>query len=134
MKVTDVLWERYQTRVDEASSADNALRNRTADQLHEDYLHLEHRVERLTLINRAMWEFLCETHDWDEGKLFERVREIDGRDGSVDGRIKAQVVACPECGHHVNLRHPVCVYCGYRDFRLCPRHQTYKSWHSTDPT
>lgn len=120
MKATDVLWKRYQTRVDEATSADNSLRNRTADQLHEDYLHLEHRIEKLTLINRAIWELLSEKHDWDEGKLVERMRDIDGRDDTVDGKISAKVATCPECGHKVNMRHPVCVYCGYRDFKSDP--------------
>lgn len=120
MDPSDVLWQRYQTRVDEGSATDNIQRNRTADQLHEDYIHLEHRVEKLTLISRAMWEMLKETHSWNEGRLLERMKEIDARDGSIDGKMQAKVVPCPECGHKVNMRHPVCVYCGYRDFKRDP--------------
>lgn len=120
MKASDALWKRFQTRVDEGVAADDALRNRTADQLHEDYLHLEHRVEKLTLICRAMWEMISEANGWDEDKLFSRVKGIDARDGAMDGRISGKVVKCPECGHPVNTRHPVCVYCGFRDFKVDP--------------
>lgn len=120
MKATDVLWKRYQTRIDDETSSDNAIRRRTADQLHEDYHHLEHRLDKLTLISRAMWEILTEAKDWDEGKLFSKMREIDGRDGAVDGKIRAEVVSCPDCGHPVNTRNPRCVYCGCREFKTDP--------------
>ena len=61
-----------------------------------------------------------ETHGWEEGKIFAKMQDIDHRDGTVDGKIQAAVVACPECGHKVNMRHPVCIYCGYRDFKTDP--------------
>lgn len=67
-----------------------------------------------------MWELLSEKLDWDEEKLIARMRDIDGQDDTVDGKISAAVTACPECGHNVNMRHPVCIYCGYRDFKGGP--------------
>lgn len=120
MKATDALWKRYQSRVDEGIVEEDMQRKRTADQLHEDYIYLEHRVEKLTLICRAMWEILSETNDWDDARLFSKVKAIDRLDGKVDGKISAKVVPCPECGHPVNTRHPMCVYCGFRDFNIDP--------------
>ena len=81
MKATDALWKRYQFRVDEGIAEEERQRRRTADQLHEDYIYLENRVEKLTLICRAMWEILSASNDWDDGKLFSKVKEIDALDG-----------------------------------------------------
>jgi hypothetical protein len=67
-----------------------------------------------------MWELLTENNDWDEGKLFSKMREIDGRDGAIDGKVGAKVVTCPECGHPVNTHNPRCVYCGCQDFKSDP--------------
>ena len=120
MKATDFLWKRYQFRVDEEMYKERLESRRTADQLHEDYAHLEQRVERLTLICRAMWELLGKTNNWDDEKLFDRVKEIDARDGEIDGKIGADMIKCPRCGHPVNTRHPRCVYCGFKDFKTDP--------------
>lgn len=116
MKASDVLWKRFQSRVDEEISEEVRETRRTADQLHEDYAYLEQRVEKLTLICRAMWELLSKSQHWDDRKLLDLVKDIDGRDGKVDGKIGANVIKCPECGHAVNRRHPRCVYCGLRGF------------------
>jgi hypothetical protein len=120
MKASDVLWKRYQSRLDEEISEKGRKTERTADQLHEDYAHLEHRVEKLTLICRAMWELLCKSNKWDDDTLFDLVKDIDGRDGEVDGKIGSTVIKCPRCGHPANRRHPICVYCGFRDFKADP--------------
>lgn len=120
MKATDVLWKRYQTRVDEGLSEERLERRRTADELHEDYLHLENRVEKLTLICRAMWELVSKSNKWSDEKLFDLVKDIDGRDGKKDGKIGADVIKCPKCGHPVNTRRPRCVYCGFKDFKTDP--------------
>lgn len=120
MKATDLLWKRYQTRVDEDVSNKRNERERSTDELHEDYAHLEHRVEKLSLICRAMWELLGKSKKLTDLELFDLVKEIDSRDGMADGKIGTKVVKCPECGHPVNTRHPRCVYCGFTDFKIDP--------------
>jgi hypothetical protein len=72
MKPSDVLWKRYQTRIDDDISVDDTIRRRIADQLHEDYLHLEHRIERLPLISRAMWELFTDKTTGMRGSSFQK--------------------------------------------------------------
>lgn len=115
IELDDVLWKQYTSRIELESEIDRSSRRRASDLFREDYLHLEHRVEKLSLICRALWEFINQQHGLTEEDLLKRVKEIDARDGSVDGHIEAKVFPCKKCGHNVNSRHPACVYCGYRD-------------------
>lgn len=78
-----------------------------------DYDYLLHRVEKLTLVNRALWEILKEYHDCPDDKLVAKVAEIDLRDGHLDHELKRPVISCPECGHKINARHDHCLYCGF---------------------
>lgn len=88
----------------------------SGEQLSEEVNHLEHRIEKLTLICRAMWELLSEKHGIDHQTLVGKVAEIDLRDGELNGSATPDVVTCPKCGHSVNSRHLRCIYCGFHDF------------------
>jgi hypothetical protein len=88
----------------------------SGEQLNEEVKHLEHRVDKLTLICQAMWELLSHKHGIDEQTLVGKVAEIDLRDGELNDSTTKGVVTCPKCGHAVNSRHLRCIYCGFHDF------------------
>lgn len=117
MNITDLLFKRNATREREGKQADDLSRNRTSDQLHEDYIHLEHRVEKLALISRALWEILSEDKGISEEDLLARVTEIDLRNGHLDGRLVPKVIECPECHHKMSSRHDHCIYCGSTSYQ-----------------
>jgi len=74
---------------------------------------LEHAVDKLTLINRAMWEIIQKYHPVDDEYLVAKVTEIDMRDGRLDGKLNNKSIrACPECGRTLNKKHLQCIYCG----------------------
>ncbi|MEM7254784.1 MAG: hypothetical protein AAF493_25510, partial [Pseudomonadota bacterium] len=52
---------------------------------------LERRVDRLTLAAQALWELLRDTTSLTDGDVFEKMEEIDLRDGRRDGKIGARV-------------------------------------------
>jgi len=70
------------------------------------------KIERLALICRALWELLCESSGFSEDMLLERVKEIDLRDGTLDGRLRTPPKKCSQCGRTVSKRHRRCIYCG----------------------
>jgi hypothetical protein len=72
---------------------------------------VEAQIERLTLASQAMWELLRDHSGLTEGQLYSKILEIDGRDGSVDGSIPTEVIACPHCGKNTNTNKLRCVYC-----------------------
>ncbi len=79
----------------------------------EKILKLEQDVERLLMITQALWEILKEQLEVGEDELFQRVAEIDLRDGQLDGKVaKAEAPMCPHCGRKMIGLKPVCLWCG----------------------
>ncbi len=74
---------------------------------------MEHHVERLLMITEALWMMLKEQHGYTDDDLMARVRDIDMRDGKLDGKVAPSAVkACPSCKRPVSGRHAACLYCG----------------------
>lgn len=75
-------------------------------------LATESRLNRLTLVCAAMWELLQEKTGCTPEELADRVRQIDLRDGKLDGKIDRTIRACPACGRTVTMTAVKCMYCG----------------------
>jgi hypothetical protein len=116
--IGDTFWKRYHNRETRDSSEDKRAVQRTTDQLHADYHYLEDRLEKLTLICRALWELRPEKPELTDDDLMAKVAEIDLRDGELNHRLTPPVLTCPECGRRVNARSRRCIYCGFDDFKL----------------
>lgn len=73
---------------------------------------LRRQVERLSLLNQALWELLRDRLGMTDAELEAKAAEVDLRDNQADGRITAHAVRCPKCGRVNNSRHAKCLYCG----------------------
>ena len=75
---------------------------------------LRGEIERLMMITEALWVILKEELNYDDAALIERIRQIDLRDGKLDGRVstKTRPQQCAKCNRPVSKRRPVCPYCG----------------------
>jgi hypothetical protein len=71
-------------------------------------------LEELTLACQAMWELLRDHLGFTDAHIKARILEIDARDGTVDGKIGAELIDCPHCGQKASTTKPNCVYCGHR--------------------
>ena len=91
--------------------------DRPATTPQQDHDYLLHRVEKLTLINRALWEILAKKCDCHQDDLVAKVAEIDLRDGELDNELHQPVIDCPQCGRRLNGRHGHCLYCGFEDLQ-----------------
>ena len=77
---------------------------------------MEHAVDKLTLINRALWEIIQKHLPVDNDHLIAKVNEIDMRDGKLDGKLdKKTVRTCAYCGKTLSRKHRKCIYCGTAD-------------------
>lgn len=74
---------------------------------------LEERIDKLTLLNYALWSLLEEKIGLTEAELLDRVQELDLKDGKLDGRVSSGVINCPHCNRPLSQRHRKCMYCGY---------------------
>jgi len=78
-----------------------------------EVLELHARMDRLILVIDAMWSLLEDSGYTDE-QLRARIEEIDGADGSADGRHTPQAALCANCGARVGPGLPACQFCGTR--------------------
>ena len=69
------------------------------------------QIERLMLATQAMWELLRDQLGITDDQLRAKMREIDGRDGTIDDKLGADVIDCPHCGRRTNTRSGRCNYC-----------------------
>ncbi len=73
---------------------------------------LEANLAKTLMICETLWELLRDEHGWSDEALHKKLYEVDMRDGVLDGKNQRKAVVCPDCGHTVSPRHPVCIYCG----------------------
>lgn len=92
----------------------SAARNQTRGVARE-VADLDRRVDRLSLVCEALWELLKESTGLTEEAVYQKMEEIDLRDGKLDGKISRTVLECDQCGRAVNSRRPQCIYCGHRN-------------------
>jgi len=72
----------------------------------------EDDILRLVMITQAMFELLHERLGITQDDLLTRIREIDARDGAVDGRLTAAPRDCPACQAKVPADRDTCQFCG----------------------
>jgi hypothetical protein len=76
---------------------------------------IEEQVSRLTLITTSLWELLKERVAITDAELLAKIREVDLRDGKLDGaRTMPSGAPCPACSRMTNRRNIRCIYCGHR--------------------
>lgn len=80
--------------------------------LQNDVRDLTHQIQRLSLLNQALWELLSEKYGIAEEELAGKIREVDMRDGVDDGRMTDTAMRCPKCDRVSNSKHYRCLYCG----------------------
>ncbi|AQQ09827.1 hypothetical protein L21SP3_01646 [Sedimentisphaera cyanobacteriorum] len=78
---------------------------------------LEDQLDRLILVNRALWELLSEKTNLTDDELFSKAAEIDMRDGELDGKLRKELKKCASCGRTLNPRHQKCMYCGSENLK-----------------
>jgi len=69
-----------------------------------DIEQLKAKVENLSLICRALWEYIREDKNLSEEDLIKKVENIR--------EIKKKTENCPKCGRIMNLNQNKCLYCG----------------------
>ena len=100
-----------QRRISQAESAAAEAREDSGKQS-ERIRRLEMNLDRMTIISQALWELLRERVNVTEDELLAKVGEIDLRDGTEDGMISPQVIACPKCSRKVSTKKACCIFCG----------------------
>jgi rubrerythrin len=77
-----------------------------------DARDLKDQVERLALASQAMWEIIRDKLELQEEDVYEKMEEIDIKDGRRDGKLSGEILTCKQCGRKGNSSRQLCIYCG----------------------
>ncbi len=109
-----LFWE-LSRQAQESTGSDDALKSgRLGDQAQYQVQQLAERVDKLTIINMALWKMIQKISDYKEEDLLEMVKEIDLSDGQLDGKVRKGVLNCEQCGRVMSNKHSRCMYCGHQ--------------------
>ena len=101
-----LFWDLYQNhRISQVEQTANSAHARAQSASRD----VQSRLDSLALMNAALWSLLQERLGLTETDLANRVREIDLRDGVLDGKIAHGVAACPACGRTTSTRRGRCI-------------------------
>ena len=78
----------------------------------ERILDVDARIDRLLLVVEAMWTLLRESGYTDE-QLKAAIDQLDGADGTADGRRSRAPRPCPKCNSMVEAVRSSCAICGH---------------------
>jgi hypothetical protein len=71
------------------------------------------RLDALELACAGLWELLKEKAGYSDEEIAAYIREVDMRDGKLDGRANAEHTTCPSCGRRLLAHgHKKCLWCG----------------------
>ncbi len=114
----DFLWSLRQDQRLGDHKAPSIRGEHNVDRLARELRRLEGRLETMHLVNMAMWAIMQKRLGTTDAELAEMVREIDLRDGALDGKITPRVSKCPACNRTMSERHARCLYCGHTELDL----------------
>jgi hypothetical protein len=109
----ELFWELHQQRRIGEAQADARNSETKARDLSQQVETLRQSIEKLALVNAAMWSLLQQRSGLKDEELLNRMQEIDLQDGVADGRIARQKAQqCAKCQRPMSRTHERCMYCG----------------------
>ena len=117
----DFLWEGLQSssiaqanwNADDAKHLATRAENETTRFEHR-LTQLEKQNERLSLAIMALAEILSAQPSITNDLIEAKMREIDLRDGKLDGKLQRPAKLCGSCQRTSNAHRTACLYCGER--------------------
>lgn len=85
---------------------------RAARDAKETQAVLKERLDRLTLVTRALWSFLRERQGLTPVELQQRMRLVEAEADPFRFDEGPSLAPCPQCQHRISSRDRKCVYCG----------------------
>ena len=109
--MTDIIWEFYQHGKVIRASADASQALSKTIESRADIGALERKIDRLALLNQAMWSLVKEQTSLTEADLIEQIKRLDMLDGRLDGKV-AETKKCNSCGTVLAASAHSCYGCG----------------------
>ena len=109
----DILWDLHQQRRINDVEGKAADASRRVTDYQQRVREVEDHIDRLALVNQAVWALVKDRLGLTEDMLMKKMREIDLLDGVEDGKVTRRPNDCPSCQRPLSQRHKRCMYCGH---------------------
>jgi hypothetical protein len=97
---------------DEVPLEKNPLRTRSISNVEERLLELESQVNRLLLINAALYDVIKVKLGVTDEDISNRIKELNEKSSLFEPINDQLVRKCKKCGKNLIQRRSLCVYCG----------------------
>ena len=91
----------------------NQIRSKIVPEPEDRLNEIEHQVNRLLLINAALYDVIKEKLGVTDEEINRKIKELDDKDLLIETKIDPPPVRkCRKCGKNLIQRRTMCVYCG----------------------
>ena len=109
----DLFIDIYQGKQIASAQAEASKANDRIGQLKDDISFQNKKLQRMALINAAMWDLSKEKLGFIDEDLKAKILEIDAMDGVIDGKASSLKRLCDRCQKSLHPKHDKCLYCGH---------------------
>jgi hypothetical protein len=111
--IWDFLQQTQISDLEGRTSRAEAAASRAASDATRRVDELEDRLDRMALVNTALFELLCAKLGVTSDEIQRKVQQVDLRDGQADGKLGTVPAApCRKCNRPISRKHARCLYCG----------------------
>ena len=106
------MWDFYQEgRLNDQRARQSELASQQSSSRAE-LQSLKRQVTKVSLVSQALYELVKEETGITDERLRRKISEVDLRDGSEDGELKACPLRCPKCQNTMTAGALFCQFCG----------------------
>jgi hypothetical protein len=88
------------------------LKSRSITDMEERLLEVEDRVNRLLLVNAALYDVIKEKLNVSDDDIARKINELKDNNFLLEQKTDQHVRKCRKCGKNLIQRRTLCVYCG----------------------
>jgi len=115
-----MLWDLFQQQKIEQNAREISDAQRKVRGVSDTASSVSDRMDRIALVTNAVWELLKERTGASDRDLLAKIEEVDGRDGSKDGKVSSVMKTCLGCSRKISTRNKLCVFCGAENRHYSP--------------
>lgn len=114
-----IMWNLFQEMRlnDQSARLDNT--DSTLQDTKYSLSELSYQIRKMVLVNQALYELLKEKTGISDADLRRKIKEIDLRDGTENGRLDVAPIRCPKCGNVMTAGALKCPNC---DVTVAPKY------------
>jgi hypothetical protein len=103
---------------DESPVEKSPLKSRSITGMEERLLEVEDRVNKLLLVNAALYDIIKDKLNLTDDDIAYKINELNDKNFLREQKTDQYVRKCRKCGKNLIQRRTICVYCGTENDKI----------------